>query len=53
MADRYDVVIIGGGILGLATARALMERAPDVQLDLAARRREHKTRSFLGKLLGK
>jgi L-2-hydroxyglutarate oxidase LhgO len=32
VADRYDVVIIGGGILGLATARALMERTPDVRL---------------------
>jgi L-2-hydroxyglutarate oxidase len=32
VADRYDVAIIGGGILGLATARALMERTPDVRL---------------------
>jgi (S)-2-hydroxyglutarate dehydrogenase len=28
MADRYDLAIIGGGIVGLATARALIERAP-------------------------
>ena len=28
MPDQYDVAIIGGGILGLATARALMERTP-------------------------
>jgi L-2-hydroxyglutarate oxidase LhgO len=28
MADRYDLAIIGGGIVGLATARALTERAP-------------------------
>jgi len=24
----YDIAIIGGGIVGLATARALLERAP-------------------------
>jgi NADH-quinone oxidoreductase subunit B len=30
-----------------------VEKAPDVQLDVAARRREQKSRSFLGKLLGK
>jgi (S)-2-hydroxyglutarate dehydrogenase len=28
VTDRYDVAIIGGGIVGLATARALMARAP-------------------------
>jgi len=32
VADRYDIAIIGGGILGLATARALTERAPDARL---------------------
>jgi (S)-2-hydroxyglutarate dehydrogenase len=32
VADRYDVAIIGGGIVGLATARALVERAPDARL---------------------
>jgi L-2-hydroxyglutarate oxidase LhgO len=32
VTDRYDVAIIGGGILGLATARALTERAPDARL---------------------
>ena len=26
--DRYDVAIVGGGIVGLATARALLETAP-------------------------
>jgi len=32
MPNRYDVAIVGGGILGLATARALLERAPDVRI---------------------
>ena len=32
MADRYDIAIVGGGIVGLATARALTERAPGAHL---------------------
>ena len=32
MPTRYDVAIIGGGILGLATARALLEREPGARL---------------------
>ena len=32
MADRFDVAIVGGGILGLATARVLTERAPRARL---------------------
>jgi L-2-hydroxyglutarate oxidase LhgO len=32
VSDRYDVAIIGGGIVGLATARALLERAPRQRL---------------------
>ncbi len=32
MSERHDVAIIGGGILGLATARALGERAPRARL---------------------
>src|SRR5712692_7403783 len=32
MAERADVAIIGGGIVGLATARALAERAPRARL---------------------
>jgi len=32
MPDQYDVAIIGGGIVGLATARALLEKTPDLRL---------------------
>src|SRR5262245_29699309 len=32
MADQYDIAIVGGGIVGLATARALTERAPRARL---------------------
>ena len=32
MENSYDIAIIGGGIVGLATARALSERAPRAQL---------------------
>jgi L-2-hydroxyglutarate oxidase LhgO len=32
VADTHDVAIVGGGILGLATARALVERAPRARL---------------------
>jgi L-2-hydroxyglutarate oxidase LhgO len=32
MAERYDVAIVGGGIVGLATARGLRERAPGARL---------------------
>jgi L-2-hydroxyglutarate oxidase len=32
MADRYDIAIVGGGIVGLATARALIGRAPAARL---------------------
>jgi (S)-2-hydroxyglutarate dehydrogenase len=32
VTDRYDIAIVGGGIVGLATARALLERAPAVRL---------------------
>ena len=32
MADRYDVAIIGGGIVGLATALGLTERFPRVRV---------------------
>jgi len=32
VSDRYDVAIIGGGIIGLATAHALLEAAPRQRL---------------------
>jgi L-2-hydroxyglutarate oxidase LhgO len=32
MPNRYDVAIVGAGILGLATARALLERAPGTRI---------------------
>jgi (S)-2-hydroxyglutarate dehydrogenase len=32
MADRHDVVVIGAGIVGLATARAIRARRPDLSL---------------------
>jgi L-2-hydroxyglutarate oxidase len=32
MADRYDIAIIGGGIVGLATALAVTEQFPRVRL---------------------
>jgi len=32
MTDRYDVVVIGAGIVGLATARAVAERLPGADL---------------------
>ncbi|HEX6261685.1 MAG TPA: L-2-hydroxyglutarate oxidase [Actinomycetota bacterium] len=30
--ERFDVAVIGGGLLGLATARHLLERRPDLRL---------------------
>ena len=32
MDERYDLAIVGGGIVGLATARALTERAPGTRI---------------------
>ncbi len=46
MADRYDVAIIGGGIVALATARALLERAPRARLAIVekeAKLAQHQT----------
>src|SRR5438105_15809671 len=32
MSDRHDVVVVGAGILGLATARELLQRRPGLDL---------------------
>ena len=32
MTDRFDVVIVGGGIVGLATAYRLLQQRPDLRL---------------------
>jgi L-2-hydroxyglutarate oxidase LhgO len=34
MSDRLDVIVIGGGIIGLATAYRLLEARPDMRLAL-------------------
>ena len=34
MSDRFDVVVIGGGIVGLSTALQLLERRPGLRLAL-------------------
>jgi L-2-hydroxyglutarate oxidase len=42
----YDVVVVGGGILGLATLRALLERSPDLRVALLEKERapaQHQT----------
>ncbi|MBI4636539.1 MAG: L-2-hydroxyglutarate oxidase [Candidatus Rokubacteria bacterium] len=39
MSAAYDVAIIGGGIVGLATARALAERAPRTRLVILEKER--------------
>ncbi|MGD0018063.1 MAG: L-2-hydroxyglutarate oxidase [Candidatus Limnocylindrales bacterium] len=40
MSGRYDVAIIGGGIVGLATALRLLERRPNLRLVLLDKERE-------------
>ncbi len=39
-AMTYDIAIIGGGIVGLATARALLEKAPALKLVLCEKEAE-------------
>lgn len=41
--ERFDVVIVGGGIVGLATARALAGRAAVLVVEAEARLAEHQT----------
>jgi L-2-hydroxyglutarate oxidase len=46
MADRYDVAIIGSGIVGLATGLAITERFPRLRViivDKEARIAAHQT----------
>lgn len=40
MTGRFDVAIVGGGIVGLATALALLERAPGTRLAVLEKERE-------------
>ncbi len=40
MTDRVDVAIIGGGIVGLATATRLLERRPGIQLAILEKEAE-------------
>jgi len=40
MTDDRDVVVIGGGIVGLATAYRLLERRPDLRLTLVEKEAE-------------
>lgn len=40
MGDRYDLVVIGGGIVGLATAYQLLRRNPDLRLAVVEKEAE-------------
>jgi L-2-hydroxyglutarate oxidase LhgO len=39
-ADQRDLAVVGGGILGLALARELLTRRPDLRVTLFERERE-------------
>ena len=40
MTERFDVIVIGGGIVGLATAQALLGLAPSTRLAVLEKERE-------------
>ena len=40
MSDRFDVVVVGGGILGLATAHRLLEVRPGIRLAVVEKEAE-------------
>jgi L-2-hydroxyglutarate oxidase len=40
VTDRYDVVVIGGGILGLATATRLLEARPELTIAVVEKETE-------------
>jgi len=40
MSERFDVVVVGGGIVGLSTAYQLLERRPELRLAVLEKERE-------------
>ena len=40
MTERFDVIVIGGGIVGLATAHALLQLAPSARLAVLEKERD-------------
>jgi L-2-hydroxyglutarate oxidase len=40
MTDRFDVVVVGGGIVGLATARRLLEQRPGLRVAILEKEAE-------------
>jgi L-2-hydroxyglutarate oxidase len=40
VSDRFDVVVVGGGILGLATAHRLLEVRPGIRLAVVEKEAE-------------